>query len=122
MSLAAGLRVLLVEDEMLIGMLLEDILNELGCTVVGPLTSVDAAIESASRESIDVALVDVNLTGANAYPVAEVLVRRDIGFAFLTGYQSVQPGFEQHPSLSKPVDRAALEQVLASLDPRNAQE
>lgn len=121
MSLS-GLSVLLVEDEMLVGMLLKDILEGLGCAVVGPVTNVDAALESASREPLDVALLDVNLAGANAYPVAEALARRNIAFAFLTGYQSVQPGFEQHPTLAKPVDRAALERVLASLDPRQPQE
>ncbi len=118
MSLPAGLRVLLVEDEMLVAMLLEDFLNELGCDVVGPLTNVDAAIESATHASVDVALLDINLTGANAYPVAEILDRRGIAFAFLTGYQLVQPGFERHPTLGKPVDKAALAKVLASLDPR----
>ncbi|MCA1797949.1 MAG: response regulator [Xanthomonadaceae bacterium] len=121
MSLPAGLRVLLVEDEVLVGMLLEDILTDLGCEVVGPMTSVDAAIEFASNASVDVALLDINLTGADAYPVAEVLAGRGIAFGFLTGYQSVHPDFEQYPSLGKPVDRKALEAVLVSLDPRRTQ-
>lgn len=124
MSLSAGLRVLLVEDEMLVGMLLEDFLCEFGCEVIGPVTTLESAVVRAQDEQVDVALLDVNLAGADAYPIADVLVRRGIPFAFMTGYRFPHGDsrFAQRPSLQKPVDRAALEAVLASLDPRGGQE
>lgn len=120
MSLSAGLRVLLVEDEMLVGMLLEDFLCEFGCEVIGPVTTLGTAIAHAHDAQIDVALLDLNLAGVDAHPVADVLDRRGIPFAFLTGYRSPQreSRFDQRPALPKPVDKAALETLLGSLDPR----
>lgn len=120
MSETAGLRVLLVEDEMLVGMLLEDFLCELGCVVIGPVTSLKEAVASAHDAQVDVALLDVNLAGADAFPVAEVLAGRDIPFAFLTGYRHPHGDsrFDGRPTLQKPVDKAVLGRVMAALDPR----
>lgn len=124
MSMQPGLRVLLVEDDMLVGMLLDDILQEMGCVVIGPVTSVGAALLLAAEAQVDVALLDINLAGTDVYPVAEVLIQRRIGFVFLTGYRAAKLGgqFEQHPSLHKPVDRAALQAAIEKLDPRRTQE
>ena len=83
---AAGLRVLLVEDESMVALLLEDMLAELGHEVVGPVARLDKALEMAQRQALDVALLDVNLNGKEIYPVAEALAAREVPFVFVTGY------------------------------------
>ena len=83
---ASGLRVLLVEDENLVALLLEDMLAELGHTVVGPVARLDKALETAQREAFDVAILDVNINGEDSYPIAEALAARGIPFVFSTGY------------------------------------
>ncbi len=82
----SGLRVLVAEDEMLVSLLIEDFLNELLCTVVGPYSTVGAALGAARSAEIDFALLDVNIAGAKVYPVAEALQARRIPFIFLSGY------------------------------------
>jgi DNA-binding response OmpR family regulator len=73
---ASGLRVLLVEDENLVALLLEDMLAELGHTVVGPVARLDKALEIAQLEAFDVAILDVNINGEEAYPIAEALATK----------------------------------------------
>jgi DNA-binding response OmpR family regulator len=85
-SRLAGLRVLVIEDEMLISMLIEDLLAEYGCTVVGPFNRVVDALDVAHHQSIDLALLDVNIAGIKVYPVAEALHVRGIPFLLLSGY------------------------------------
>ncbi len=82
----AGLRVLVVEDEMLISMLIEDVLAEQGCSIVGPFSRVGDALDAAANHPIDVALLDVNVAGTQVYPVAERLHARRIPFLLLSGY------------------------------------
>ena len=84
----AGLRILLVEDEFLVSLLIEDILENEHCTIVGPFDRFDPALEAARSVEIDVAILDVNLAGTRSYPVAEVLTERNIPFVFLSGYGS----------------------------------
>jgi len=79
-------RVLLVEDEMLVAMLLEELVIELGCKVVGPASRIDQALALAREAPVDVAVLDVNLDGQLTYPVAEALEARRIPFVFATGY------------------------------------
>jgi DNA-binding NarL/FixJ family response regulator len=71
---------------MLVSLLIEDFLNELLCTVVGPYSTVGAALGAARSAEIDFALLDVNIAGAKVYPVAEALQARRIPFIFLSGY------------------------------------
>lgn len=85
-SALAGLRVLLVEDELLVAMLVEDLLFDEGCVVVGPFARLREAIEAAGTEALDVAILDVNIAGEKTYPVAEVLSARRIPFLFVSGY------------------------------------
>jgi CheY-like chemotaxis protein len=85
-SILAGKRVLIVEDEALVAMLLEEILGDCGCQLVGPVGTVPAALAAVQSERFDAAVLDVNLAGESAYPVAEVLDRRQIPFLFLSGY------------------------------------
>jgi CheY-like chemotaxis protein len=80
------LRVLLVEDEIMIALLLEEMLAELDFEVVGPVARLDRAVEMAQRQALDVALLDVNLNGKEIYPVAEALAAREVPFVFVTGY------------------------------------
>lgn len=102
--LLEGRRILVVEDESMIWMLIEDELSEEGCQVVGPAARLDEALLAASNETIDAALLDVNLGGRPVYPVADVLARRGIPFAFLTSYGEggIQEAYRHHPVLKKP--------------------
>ena len=81
-----GLRVLVVEDEMLVSLMIEEMLTDYACAIVGPFDNVPAAVEAAMTEAIDVALLDVNIGGSKVYPVANVLTYRRIPFLFLSGY------------------------------------
>lgn len=109
-----GVRVLVVEDEMAISLLIEDMLLEFGCEVIGPVDRVSAALKIASATGIDVAILDVNLAGESIYPVVEALDARNVPFVFSTGYGSAGVA-EQHrhrPVLDKPFGQNDLEQKL----------
>ena len=110
-----GLRILLVEDENLIALLLEDMLAELGHSVVGPVARLEKAREMAQREAIDLAILDVNINGEQAYPVAEALAARGIPFIFSTGYgrRSLPPRYRDRPTLPKPFQQQDLQTLLA---------
>jgi CheY-like chemotaxis protein len=114
-----GLRLLVVEDEALVAMLLEDALQALGCAVVGPAGNVARALALLEKEDVDLALLDVNLGGKRSYPVAEALAARGIPFVFVTGYgaSGVDRRFAAAPVLQKPFDGCQLAQALvAGLD------
>lgn len=109
-----GLRVLLVEDDVLGSMLLEDMLAAFGCKIVGPADRVPRGQALAASAEIDLALLDVNIAGFDVYPVAKQLAARGIPFAFVTGYQTGYPRLEyqERPTVQKPINRAELEQVM----------
>ena len=113
----AGLRVLVVEDEMMVSMLIEDMLTDLGCTVVGPAARLDEAIDLAKSEEIDCAVLDVNLGGQPIFPLADLL--RELGrpFAFATGYgdAGVRDVDRGTPVLQKPFREGDLARVLGEL-------
>ncbi len=113
---AARLRVLLVEDEALVAMMMCEFLGELGCSIDGPHSSVAAALAAAEHEDIDFALLDINLAGELVYPVADRLRAREMPFAFVTGYDldSVEEGFKHAPILQKPVSKDLLKTALTS--------
>ena len=113
----AGLRVLVVEDEMMVSMLIEDMLTDLGCTVVGPASRLDEAIELAKTHDLDCAVLDVNLGGQPIFPLADLLRERGRPFAFATGYgdaglRDIDKGT---PVLQKPFREGDLARVLAEL-------
>ncbi len=81
-----GLRLLLVEDEALVAMLIHDIVSDAGAIVVGAAPNVEAAISVLDSQPIDGAILDVNLGGERVDPVADELSARKIPFLFLTGY------------------------------------
>jgi len=99
-----GRRFLVVEDEMLVLMVLEDMLDELGCQSVTAAANVEDALRLAVTEDYDAAVLDVNLNGSKSYPVADALARRGIPFAFATGYANHGAGtaFDTRPVLRKP--------------------
>jgi CheY-like chemotaxis protein len=119
---ASGLRVLVVEDENLVALLLEDMLAELGHMVVGPVARLDKALETAQREAFDVAILDVNINGEESYPIADALAARGIPFVFSTGYdkKSVPAPYSDRPALQKPFQRHDLEKLFAELSPYDA--
>jgi CheY-like chemotaxis protein len=85
-GLLAGRRILVVEDEMLVLMNIEMMLADLGCSTIHTAASVAEAFAICAENNFDAAMLDVNLGGETSYPVAELLTRRGIPFAFATGY------------------------------------
>jgi CheY-like chemotaxis protein len=79
-------RVLVIEDEVIVGMLLEDMLEELGCVVAAISTHIEEALQLARALDIDLAILDINLGGKQSFPVADVLKSRGVPFMFATGY------------------------------------
>ena len=109
------LRVLVVEDEMLVSLLIEEVLTDSKCIIVGPYDRVPAALEAARTLALDAAVLDVNLAGTKVYPVAEMLSSRGIPFLLLSGYGSGAAPIE-HPSwpvCSKPFKVEELTAMLA---------
>jgi CheY-like chemotaxis protein len=82
----AGHRVLVVEDEELISLMLVDVLEDLGAAVIGPAASVTEALRLVAKNDATVALLDLSLKGETVYPVADQLVELKIPFVFITGY------------------------------------
>ena len=76
----------MVEDEMMVSLLVEEILADQKCVVVGPFDRIEGALKAARMERVDVAILDVNLAGVMSYPIADILAGRGIPFLFLSGY------------------------------------
>ena len=113
-KLEPGNRIILVEDEILVAMMMRDILTDLGFAVVGPFSRLSDAMVAAVHEDIDAGIIDINLGGEFVYPVAEVLVARDIPFIFVTGYgvESIDARFAAMPVIKKPVQRQVLQKIF----------
>src|SRR5271165_2727216 len=111
---SAGKRVLVVEDEMMIRMLLEGMLDDLGHTVAGEAGEIDEAIALATQADFDVALLDVNLNGRPITPVVEILVKRGVPFVFASGYgeRGVPEAYRGSPTLQKPFQVEALAEAI----------
>jgi CheY-like chemotaxis protein len=110
-----GLRILLIEDEAMIRMMVVDMLQELGHAIVAEAGSLDQALECAHSADFDLAILDVNLNGKVISPVAEVIASRGIPFIFATGYGSagLPEPFHDRPALPKPF---AIEALAAAID------
>jgi CheY-like chemotaxis protein len=102
---------------MIVAWLLEDMLADLGCAVVGPAARINQALAMVEAEAIDVAVLDVNLNGQMSYPIADALAARGVPFVFSTGYDKdrLLDGYRIVPVLQKPYHRAELEDTLAKL-------
>jgi len=109
-----GLRVLVVEDVGMVAMALKSMLEEIGCEVVGMAARLHEAEEIARREKLDGVLLDLNLGGQFAYPVADILKERDIPFIIMSGYDAGQlhPAFVGLPNMQKPFERERLEAMI----------
>jgi len=107
-------RILIVEDETMIAMMIEDFLTDLGWDVVGLVGTSDRAIATAREADIDAALLDVNLNGQDTFGVADLLSERHIPFVFATGYgqDGVADRFQDVPTLTKPFHRDELDRAL----------
>ena len=118
-AIRQGLRVLVAEDEALVSMLIEDMLADAGAVVVGPAATLDEALSLARTETVDIALLDVNLAGKAIFPVADVLCERGVPFIFASGYGEAGI-IEDHrgaPVLQKPFREADLNRALAAIVP-----
>jgi CheY-like chemotaxis protein len=118
-SKQSGRRILVVEDEFLIRMLLEDMLADLGYELAGVAGRVDEAIEMAKTTDFDLAILDVNLDGQDVYPVADLITKRGLPFMFVTGYggRGLPEAYRNRPTLQKPFQLDELQNTLAQLLP-----
>jgi|SRR5262245_41353303 len=112
--LSVARRVLIVEDETMIAMMVEDFLTELGWDVVGLVGSLDRALAMARDAEIDAAVLDVNLNGQLSFAAADILSQRSIPFVFATGYgaDGMVRRFANVPILTKPFHRNDLDRAL----------
>ena len=110
-----GARILVVEDELMIRMLLEDMLGELGYTIAAEAGRIEEALTAANSADFHVAILDVNLNGQTIAPVADALAARGVPFVFATGYgeRGLPPKYRGQPTLQKPFQREDLEVTLA---------
>jgi CheY-like chemotaxis protein len=114
----SGWRILVMEDDGLLAMHISDTLDELGQIVVGPARTVEDALALIENERIDMALLDVNLgNGETSYPVADILSRQGVPFAFLTGYgeDCLRGDSRDRPVISKPINETNLADTLREL-------
>ena len=110
-------RILLVEDEALVAMMMQGILEQLDCAVIGPCATCFEALSLLKENKIDAAILDVNLGGETVYPVADALTRQGVPFAFATGYgrETIESRFAQVTTLEKPVGYDELRATLRNL-------
>lgn len=106
----AGRRILVVEDETLISMLIESILEAHGGQVVGPASRLAEGLGKARSEPLDAAILDVNLGSTTCFPIADLLMTREIPFVFLSGYgaASLPPDYDNQLFLQKPFGETDL--------------
>lgn len=116
-KLLSGRRVLVVEDEMLILLMIEDMLADLGCTSMVSAATVDQAVTLIDREMFDAAMLDLNLSGSDSYSVADTLAARGVPFIFSTGNSGHHPkdGYGDRAVLRKPFRCEELAQTLTEL-------
>ena len=109
-------RVLLVEDEALVGIMVQECLAECGFQTIGPVCTMADAVEGREeRRRFDAAVLDINLGDGLVYQVADILAARGVPFVFVTGYDadSVDSRFRDMPVLQKPVEREMLQKLFA---------
>jgi CheY-like chemotaxis protein len=110
-------RVLIVEDELMIRMMLEDMLDDLGFEVAATAGQVDEAVRLVNDTEFDVAILDMNLNGQAVAPVVEVLEKRGLPYVFATGYddRGLPDAHRGRPTLQKPFQQEHLERALNSV-------
>lgn len=117
MTEASKARLLVVEDEYLIRLLLEDMLSDLGYSVAAAVGTITEAREHAATGDFQAAILDVNLDGEEIFPVADILAERGLPFVFVTGYgEGALPAhYRNRPALQKPFQTERLKEALAGL-------
>ena len=122
-GLLVGCRVLVVEDDVIIAMVLKQCLLDLGCFVVGPEGDLATALMLAEQEDIDVGILDVKIRGGNSYAIGETLRSRGIPFVLASGNadRALPVGVSNQARLTKPFTLPELEQCVVSLYRRSAQ-
>lgn len=117
-----GKRILVVEDEPALAMMIEDMLIDFGCQVVGPALRVPEARALARDEALDGALLDVNMGDGPSFDVARILAARQVPFCFATGYgdAGLLPEFAARPVLQKPFNHDRLRAFLLDCLGENA--
>ena len=112
-----GVRVLVVEDEYFVAIMLEEMLESAGCIVMGPIPRLQEALDAVDHQDYDVALLDVNLAGERIDPVADALSERDVPFMFVTGYgeNALPSKYAERPHIGKPFRMAELLGMLSSI-------
>ena len=110
-------RILIVEDEVVVAMLIEDMVTELGYQVGAMAAHVGDAIALVERDSFDFAILDVHLNGKEVFPLADILMKRRIPFMFATafGARGIPPAYVQYPVLQKPFSSLELKRALLRL-------
>jgi CheY-like chemotaxis protein len=108
------IRVLLVEDEALVGIMVQECLAECGYQTIGPICSIADAVKVARNDDFDAAILDINVGNDLIYQVADILAAREVPFVFVTGYDadSVDSRFRHIPVLQKPVERQSLQKLF----------
>jgi len=119
---AAGRRILVVEDEPMIRMLLDGMLADLGYTMTAEAGGIEEALALAKQAEFDIAILDVNLNGRPITPVVEILIQRGLPFVFASGYgqRGVPEAYRMNPTLEKPFHAEALAQALEAVAPKAA--
>jgi CheY-like chemotaxis protein len=119
---AAGLRLMVAEDEFHVLLLVEDLLDSLGCEVAARASNLAQAVACAKNCDVDAALLDINLAGEHIYPAAEILRTRNIPMVFATGYgaQGVESAWRDCTILQKPFLIQQLERALIEIKARRA--
>ena len=112
-----GIRVLVVEDEYFVAVLIEEILESAGCIVIGPVPRLPEALDAARHDSCDAAVLDVNLAGERIKPVADALAERNVPFMFVTGYSAnaLPREHAQRQRVAKPFRTAELLSALSNI-------
>jgi CheY-like chemotaxis protein len=110
----ANLRILVIEDEGIVAMLLEDMLADLGHEVVASASNIERAKTLVDEAEVDLAIVDVNLNGHHTYPLADTLTERGIPFIFATGYGNagLKTEWQEAKVLQKPFTERDLATVI----------
>ncbi|OHV79297.1 response regulator [Rhizobium sp. LCM 4573] len=113
----SGLKILIVEDEGLVALMIEDMLQDLGCEVIASVSRLADAQAIATKAEVDLAVLDVNLAGERSFSVAEILHKRQIPFIFSTGYgiEGLPDEFGSHPIIGKPFSLVDLQQIIADV-------
>jgi CheY-like chemotaxis protein len=117
-----GLRILVIEDEGLFGILVEQILDRFGCQIVGPAGNVADAMQMIRTGTIDVAVIDLEWQGEMAYPLADALIATNVPLVFATGLpaKQIEDRYSHVPVVGKPFEEGELRGALLEVIDRRA--